>query len=729
MSRLLLVSNRLPVTVTRKEGKLSVAPSAGGLATGLRRPHEELRGLWFGWPGDCVGSEREDRQAVQRELASLRAVPLFLKSSEIKRYYQGFSNGVLWPLFHYLLGQIPLRSKDWEVYRSVNERFAVLVAEHYQPGDLIWIHDFHLLLLPGMLRSRLPDATIGFFLHIPFPSYEIFRLLPWRDELLRGMLGADLIGFHTPAYLRHFASSVLHILGLEVDVDHLWLEGRQVKLGAFPMGIDAAGFSALARDPEVIRKSEALREDYPGAKIVLGIDRLDYTKGIPRRLLAFERLLEREPSLRGQVRLIQVTVPSRLQVDAYKSFRRRVDGLVGRINGRYGTVDSTPIHYLMQNFSQREIAAMYRAADVMLVTPLRDGMNLVAKEYVACREAEDGVLVLSEFAGAASQLAEALHANVYDIDGLASTLHRALTMPPEEQKDRMRRMRETVAGSDVHRWVSSFLEALEDTMSVRAQTGHRPRLSPPQVIEELLDRVRGAPRLALFLDYDGTLFPFVSKPEWAVPDAELLDLLKRLAARPRTEVHLVTGRDRDQVARWFSALPVYLHAEHGLWSRWEPGGSWTTLKHLDVSWKEKVLPMLRDFARRTLGAEVEEKEASLVWHYRQADPVFGNQQAKELQLHLQEMLSNEPVRVCGGERIVDVRSYEMHKGTVIARYLEKVRDPGLLVAMGDDRTDEDLFAAVPPEGVTIHVGPTPSQAAIRLRDPGVARAFLSELLK
>lgn len=728
MGRLLLVSNRLPVTVSNDLGCLVVTPSSGGLATGLRGPHERGDGLWFGWPGNIDNRQRSIRAEIRRALAAHRAVPLFLNRTEVTRYYDGFANGVLWPLFHYLLDRVPLHARDWTSYRTVNERFAALVIAQYRPGDLIWIHDFHLLLLPRLLRDRIPDATIGFFLHIPFPSSEVFRLLPWREEILQGMLGADLIGFHTAGYLRHFAASVMQVLGLEVEVSEVGIDGRRVQLGAFPMGIDASALSTLADDAEVLQEVQAIHAKCSESQIILSVDRLDYTKGIPRRLLAFERLLESESAFRGRVRLMQVAAPSRLEVGAYRAFRRQVDGLVGRINSKHTLSGSVPIHYLMQGFAQRQLVAMYRAADVMWVTPLRDGMNLVAKEYIASRNNEDGVLVLSEFAGASTQLAEALHVNPYDVDGQAAAIKRALTMPIDEQRDRMRKLRRCVEQENVHRWVASFIEALGETPARRARSGWFPQAGSEAVVQEVSKRIRSAERVVLFLDYDGTLVPFVFDPDGALPDGDLLELLGALARRPGTEVHLVSGRRKAQMEEWFGMLALGLHAEHGLWSRWTGGGEWTRVAGASMPWKEKVLPLLQEFARRTPGTRIEEKDISLVWHYRRADPEFGSLQAKELRLHLLEMLSNLPVRILGGDKIVEVRSYEVNKGMVVFGWRGRGAEGTLCVAMGDDATDEDMFAALPDSDVTVHVGVSQTVAKVRLKGVGQARSFLRAIL-
>ncbi|MCI0569871.1 MAG: bifunctional alpha,alpha-trehalose-phosphate synthase (UDP-forming)/trehalose-phosphatase [Myxococcaceae bacterium] len=725
MSRLLLVSNRLPVTVKLESGQVQVARSAGGLATGLSGPHEQSQGLWLGWPGDVTRLGPTQVADLESRLLDLRCVPLYLTAAEVNRFYEGFSNRVLWPLCHYMLDRIPLHSRDWEVYRRVNQRFADKVAEHHQPGDTIWVHDYQLMLVPRMLRERLPDARIGFFLHIPFPSSEVFRTLPWREEVLRGLLGADLVGFHTPSYVRHFATSLLRLLGLEVDGDEVHDEGRTVRLGAFPMGIDAREFERLAETPAVLAEAGNLRVRNPELKLVLGVDRLDYTKGIPRRLLSFERLLEREPSLRGKVRLIQVAVPSRTGVEDYARYREQVDELVGRINGTYGTVNHTPIHYLYRSIPQNTLVALYRGADVMYVTPLRDGMNLVAKEFVASRPDGDGVLVLSEFAGVAGELADALKVNPYDVEGMARALHEALHMPEAERRSRMGRMRARVLEHDVHRWVHGFLGALKAVTAPEEAPAARP--ATREELAALVSRLRKAPARVLLLDYDGTLVPLQPRPEMAAPTPELLSILGAVARVPGTFVHVVSGRPRTVLEEWLGQLPVGLHAEHGLWSRLSPDAPWEMIADLDLSWKPRALQLMRQYADRTPGALVEEKTASVAWHYRLADPEFGVQQARELRMHLAELFTASGLEVLPGNKIVELRPRGVHKGRIVERVRACTPADALLVAFGDDRTDEDLFAALPEGAVAVAVGQRPSRAKVRLRDPAAVLNLLRAL--
>jgi trehalose 6-phosphate synthase/phosphatase len=467
VGRVLLVSNRLPVTVRLDGGAIEVERRTGGLAASLSGPHQRSGGLWIGWPGETGALDDKAREVLASRCKALRLVPVSLSKEEVRDYYERYSNGVLWPVFHYFLGEAPLHVRDGQAYERVNERFAEAIAEVWRPGDVVWVQDFQLLRVPALLRKRIPHARIGFFLHVPFPATDVFRTLPDRAALLEGMLASDLIGFHTSGYARHFTSAVEAILGARIGPDSVWWNEREVRIGAFPMGVDATAFGRKAIGADVDARVRDIRGADHGGRVLLGIDRLDYTKGILRRLLSFERLLQLHPELRGKVRMIQVAVPSRTNVDAYQDFRAEVDRIAGRINGAFATARWTPVHYLYRSLSEQEVIDLYRAADVMLVTPLRDGMNLVAKEFVASRIDGDGVLLLSEFAGAASELPDAVLVNPYDVDGVADALVYALTLPEEERRARMRGLRSRVTRWDAARWASSFLESMESSCLAR----------------------------------------------------------------------------------------------------------------------------------------------------------------------------------------------------------------------------------------------------------------------
>ncbi|TFG62908.1 MAG: bifunctional alpha,alpha-trehalose-phosphate synthase (UDP-forming)/trehalose-phosphatase [Nitrospirales bacterium] len=733
MGRLIIVSNRLPVTVSITDSQIEIQPASGGLATGVRGPHEKFGGIWIGWPGDTSSFTGGQRVTLKSELSQMRLVPCELSTEEVESYYNRFSNGVHWALFHYLHDRIPLTISDWESYRAVNEKFADLVAANYEPGDTIWVHDYQLALVPALIRERIPKAKIGYFLHIPFPATETMRLLPWRKEFLLGLLGADVVGFHTLSYARHFANSLIHILGLTPNVDYVRFEGRMVKIGAFPMGVDAKGLSELASRPEISRAAQQIREENHAEYLFLGVDRLDYTKGIPRRLLAFERMLEKNPDLHGKVCLIQLAVPSRTQVSEYEAFAASVNQLVGRINGAFSTASSVPVHYLYRNVPIEELVALYRAASVMLVTPLCDGMNLVSKEYVASRVDEDGVLVLSEFAGAASELGDALIVNPYDIDEMADTFKRAIELPELERKARMRALRGVVSDYDVHTWADSFVEELLGSSNDLGFT--EPRLVGTEEKEEILRVLSGTEQNLLLLDYDGTLVPFAVRPEWATPDSQLLSLLHDLGKNQKFAVHIVSGRPKEFLEECFKDIPVNLHAEHGLWSRLNEG-EWIANYSGDDLWKGKAIGILKQFCRRTPGSIIEEKSASLAWHYRRCDAEFGEWQSRELKIHLTHVLSNVPVSILSGDHVIELQPHQASKG-VIASGLVSSSVPSLsatggnpvgVICAGDDETDEAMFAALPSRAITIHVGNKVTCARFRIQNHFAMRRLLEQLL-
>jgi trehalose 6-phosphate synthase/phosphatase len=431
--RTLIVSNRLPMTARIEDGEALLQPSDGGLATGLRGVHEREAGLWIGWSGLTDRASLSAHRAVTHSLRDLGALPVPLSEEEVVGYYRGYSNGTLWPVLHGCLRQPLVADRDWELYRAVNERYADVVAQHLCAGDRVWIHDFHLMLLPRLVRDRCPGARIGFFLHTPFPPAESFATLREASELLEGVLGADLIGFHTCDYGRDFTAAVQLVQGHAAASDETEADARQPNVFTCPMGIDVPFFAAWARKPAVITEAARIRGDGEGPLFV-GVDRLDYTKGIAERLEAFERLLELEPKLRGHARLVQVAVPSREDAGGYAENRRMVETLVARINHRYA--GWSPVEYRYGRVDTATLVALYRAADVMLVTPLCDGMNLVAKEFVACRDDEDGVLVLSSRAGAAAELHAAVLTDPGVLDDLVRAYRAALEMSAVERRVR-----------------------------------------------------------------------------------------------------------------------------------------------------------------------------------------------------------------------------------------------------------------------------------------------------
>jgi trehalose 6-phosphate synthase/phosphatase len=730
--RLVIASNRLPFTVSFDSGQPRFAPSAGGLTTGLwsylnrsrADPAKRLDFLWVGWPGANVAPEQE---AAVREFGQthFNAFPVFLPEESMDRFYLGFCNRTLWPLFHYFTTLARFEEDDWKEYERVNHAFASALAEVLQPGDILWIHDYHLLLLPRLVRERFPRTPIGFFLHIPFPSYEVFRLLPrpWRGEIIEGLLGASLIGFHTHDYTRDFLTSVLRTSGYEHHLGDLTLGDRVVKVDTFPMGVDFEHFAQTAALEETNASVEAMRSKFPGQKVIFSVDRLDYTKGILNRLRGYDLFLKNHPEWHGKVVFIVSVAPSRIGVHSYQAMKQEVEETVGRIVGAHGNVNWTPLIYQFRNLSFNEIVPLYRLCDVALVTPLRDGMNLVAKEFIASRPDQTGVLILSEMAGASKEMGEALLINPFHLNDFARALQQALTMPVEEQVRRNQFLQDRLRRYDVNRWADEFVQALLATEKIEA--ARSARLLTGKVSGALLKRYRSTGKRVLFLDYDGTLVPFAQTPRLARPDSELLELLSKLGADSRNDVVIVSGRSRRDLEEWFGLLPVALMAEHGVWLR-QKSGEWSMLKNITAEWKDRVRPILQLYVDRLPGALLEEKDFSLAWHYRRADPDQARVRAQELLDTLADYTRNIDVQVLEGRKVIEVRPSGVNKGAAAQEWL---RDGAadFILGIGDDWTDEDLFRALPPEACSVRVGVANTAAHYYLSSHTAVRRLLGEL--
>ncbi|SNR59282.1 bifunctional alpha,alpha-trehalose-phosphate synthase (UDP-forming)/trehalose-phosphatase [Hymenobacter mucosus] len=724
MSRTIIVSNRLPTKVLRTEESLTFQPSEGGLATGLGSIYREKGNVWVGWPGLFVEDPAEE-QHITEQLQQDSMAPVFLTEAEIRDFYEGFSNSTLWPTFHYFSQYATYEQAHWEAYVAVNEKFCQAVLALAGPDDTIWVHDYQLLLLPEMLRRARPECTIGFFLHIPFPSYEMIRVLPWRAELLQGMLGADLIGFHTFGYMRHFLSAVSQLLGYSSQNGQIETPSRTVLVDAFPMGIDYQRYETTAASAEAKRHEAEYREALREVRVILSIDRLDYTKGIAQRLRAFEVLLQRYPEWREQVSLIMLVVPSRDQVAQYAALKEEIDELVGRINSQYRTITWNPIHYFYRSFPLEELSSLYRLAEVALVTPMRDGMNLVAKEFIASKADQRGVLILSERAGAARELSDAIIINPTDTNQLAEAMHEALVMPEEEQVQRMAALQSLVRQYNVFAWTKLFMDRLQYS-KIKQLTLATETLSTAPLMQ-LREEFEAAESRLLLLDYDGTLAPFNPLPQRAQPDAELLLLLQSLTANPRNRVVIISGRDRGTLQKWLGHLPVDFIAEHGVWLR-AAGDDWSLFQALNNNWKQDIRPILEMYVARTAGSFIEDKEYSLVWHYRRADVELGAVRARDLLSHLTFMTSNTDLQVLEGNKVIEIKTAGINKGTAAARWVSQY-NPDFILALGDDRTDEDTFRAMPAEAYTVKVGSSPrSQARYHLASTQEVRRLLRSLL-
>jgi trehalose 6-phosphate synthase/phosphatase len=721
MGKTIIVSNRLPVKITQENEDYELKVSEGGLATGLGSVYKEGNNIWIGWCGLDV--PKIDEKNIKEKLNKENLAPVFLSEEEIRLYYEGFSNETLWPIFHYMSTYAQYEQSYWDSYQNVNEKFKAAVLALAEPDDVIWIHDYQLLLLPGLLREQLPDATIGFFQHIPFPSYELFRLIPWRATLLEGMLGADLIGFHTYDDVRHFTSSATRVLPVQTSANVIHKEDRNITIDAFPMGIDAKKFSDLPKTPEVIAIKEQYANILGDTKIILSIDRLDYSKGILQRLLAFEKILVENQKYIEQICLHMIVVPSRDTIPQYAELRDNIDKLVGNINARFRTSSWNPIQYFYRSFPIEELSALYNKSHICLVTPMRDGMNLVSKEYIASRTDNTGVLILSEMAGASKELIEALIVNPNNLEELSDAIIQGLEMTTEEQVNRMKSLKQTVTKFDIKHWVKIFMDQLKEVKTT--EKSRRARHVNKDLLVEFGTTMNAAKKRALFLDYDGTLVGFKPNIDEASPDEDVYKLITKLSNDDRNQVVIISGRKYETLEQWFGHMPVDLIAEHGAWKK-TYGATWEETPNLSNKWKENVRPMLESYSDRTPGSFIEEKKYSLAWHYRKVEKGLGEQRANELVSNMRYLTREKGLQLLPGNKVVEVKNAEINKGKATLDYLYN-KEFDFILAMGDDHTDEDIFEAIHEIAITIKIGSSISEATYYLRNVEEARNLLNSL--
>lgn len=722
MPKLIIVSNRLPVTIDRKQGELIYFPSAGGLATGLNSLDDSLDRKWVGWPGKAI-NEAWEQESIRNDLKGDGLVPVFLSDEEIENFYGGFSNKVIWPHFHYFTQYTDYTHDEyWAAYEDVNRKFAETIAPLIEEGDTVWVHDYQLMLLPGMIRKDHPTVAMGFFLHIPFPSYEIFRILPWREEILNGVLGSDLIGFHTFGYMRHFLSAAYRIGGYEHQFGRMEIEGRKVNVDVYPMGIDYEKYAFHEPDKDDANV-QAIMNISRGLRIVMSVDRLDYSKGIPQRIRAIGRFLGAHPEYTRQVSFVMLVVPSRDSVDQYQELKHEVETLVGEVNGKYGTFDWTPIKYFYRSLSFGSLNALYQRADVALITPLRDGMNLVAKEYIASKEKSmRGVLILSEMAGAANELTDAITVNPQDSEEMVKALDQALSMSAEEQELRLSKMQERLRKYNVSNWAAAFMKDLKKlTMPTES---NKVNLIDSEVMTNMIEEYRKSKNRLLMLDYDGTLMGFNPDPQAVSPDPELLELLDLLATTEGNTLIINSGRDHITLEKWLGHLGTDMAAEHGVWQRRK--GKWQQAPGMTNAWKERVMEVLDGMVERTPGSFIEEKEYSLAWHYRKADKELGAKRVREFREVLSYLTSNLDLQVLEGHKVVEIKNAGVNKGKAAASWVRE-NDFDFAITIGDDHTDEDTFKAMPEGAYTIKVGQGATEARYQVSSVKKVRKLLNKL--
>ncbi|MBI3486028.1 bifunctional alpha,alpha-trehalose-phosphate synthase (UDP-forming)/trehalose-phosphatase [Candidatus Daviesbacteria bacterium] len=730
--RYLIVSNRLPFTVTQTDKKLEFKNSSGGLVSSInsffdhgKKTSSSTDYLWIGWPGNLSADAFKQ---LKPKFKSKKSLPISLPTETFENFYEGFCNKIIWPLFHYFPTYTVFNVKYWKEYEKVNQIFADEILKILKPADVIWIHDYHLMLLPNLIRQKSPDVKIGFFLHIPFPSYEVFRLLPskWRISLLKGILGADLVGFHTFDYTQYFYRCMLRILGYEHSFGKVSVGDRVVRIETFPLGIDYQKFSSASSDREIKKQKRKLIQNFAHKKIILSLDRLDYTKGVINRLKAYELFLEKNPRWLKKVVLVLVTIPSRTEVEQYQIMKQQIEELVSNINGHFASLDWTPISYQYKSLNFKELIALYGISDVALVTPLRDGMNLIAKEYIASKqEDEDAVLILSEMAGSSKELTEAILVNPNSKEEIAEAIKQALDMPRRDQKKHLDKMQDHLQKFDVVKWGEDFMKTLD--LVKLEQFKLKNKFSLSSVHKKLLTDFYGAKRRLILLDYDGTLVPYFKRPNLAKPSREVLKLLKEIINEKRNELVLFSGRDRKVMFEWFGKLNIGFVGEHGLLFK-EKWVDWKLIKPLNTSWKSKATSILQLYVDQLPGSFIEEKEHSLAWHYRLSDPELASVKTKELIDDLVSFISNTDLQILHGSKVIELKNSTVNKGTAAAQFLNR-ENFDFILSIGDDGTDEDVFLNLPEQAYSIKVGTGQTNAKFQVSNHQKVVELLKELVK
>ena len=705
--RLIIVSNRLPYQVVEEGDELLFRQSSGGLVSAItsyaeNEETDRFSGkIWMGIP-DFSKEKWEKLSDTRQGELDFDLIPVFVPDRIYNSYYNGFANSVIWPLFHYFPSYANYKEENFDAYRRVNEAFADKVAAVAGENDVIWVHDYHLFLLPGLLRKRKPELKIGFFLHTPFPVFEIFRLMPrkWKTDILEGLLGADLIGFHTIEYRRYFLEAVRMVLNVENEFGYIYYGNRVVKADLFPVGIDFEKFRSATEDPTIIELKNKVRKSFKDQKIIFSLDRLDYTKGVMQRLSAFEKFLEMYPDWNQKVVMLLNVIPSRDKLLKYKERKTMIEQKISSINGKFSSYTWQPIVYFYQHLDFNNLASLYQASDVALITPIRDGMNLIAKEYVASKGSDPGVLILSELAGAADELSEALLINPTDVTDMADAIQQALVMPQEEQRFKMTLMQKRLIDYNVNRWVNEFFSELHAVKKLQQERCSV--LLSDTVKNKIITDIENAEKRLFFFDYDGTLIPFSKFPSQAEPNAEVLKFLSELADDERNTVVIISGRDSVTLSKWLGSLRIIIVAEHGAMIRY-PGQEWQQLAEMRTGWEKNILSVMEIFTRRCNGSFVEEKQFSVAWHYRNVPRQLGFSKSRELIQHLSNILANTPLQVIDGNKVVEVRIANTNKGHVARKIFNELQ-PDFALVLGDDKTDEDMFRELQNDAVTIKIG-------------------------
>lgn len=727
VKRRVIVSNRLPIHYDTTKKKYVI--STGGLVSSLLGVTWQEPVMWLGVTADDCNAD--ELSAALKTNSDIKIVPIIVPQKLYDPYYNRFCNGVLWPLLHYETDSVVWDMDSWQKYQEVNRIVAAAIIKYTSPNDdLLWIHDFHLMLTTSYLRAKRKNQGIGFFLHVPFPSYEIFRQLPFRSTILKSLLSCDLIGFHDYSYLMHFAQTVHYVLGIPSNFNRIYTKGRNVNLGVYPVSIPTLTINRAARSKKVREIYGEYKKRFENKKLILGVDRLDYIKGIDLKLDIFNSFLNKYEEYRGRISLLQVVVPSRIDVPAYRQLKETIEGRVGYINGNWGKADYVPVYYIYNSVQFNELLALYQLSDCLLVTSKRDGMNLVALEYVAAQtSARPGQVLLSEFAGAISIMPNAIAINPWHVDKTTDRLYQALKEPAEVVSARNAQMLEYLKNYTGSDWANSFMQDLSKTAQQSeklVETINVNTRKPPAVIE----KIKAGTSRFLFLDFDGTLVPIQSNPGQVSIAEELLHLLAELQKNSGFTVVIVSGRDRKFLWRQFAGRDFILVAEHGA-EFYEPQRKkWRSLVISPKdSWLPLALQMMKYYHSRVPGSFIEKKEYSVCWHYRDSPAFYASYQARKLTEELEFCLANFPAVVTSGKKIVETKAIEASKGAFTIWFSKNYvhATDSVIVAIGDDLTDEELFRALRPTDIPIKVGIEETKAKYRLKEQKEVLTFLKLL--
>jgi trehalose 6-phosphate synthase/phosphatase len=708
----IIVSNRLPVSVKKENGELVFSPSLGGLATGLSSYFNANKDtLWIGWPGIASdGLTDREKQVISDNLIEQNLVPVFLTQKQIDEFYNGFSNSLLWPVFHGL--RIRKHSAEevkswWQAYKAVNKKFLEAVISESSAKSQVWVHDYQLILLPEMIRKEKPESSVGFFLHIPFPLATQLDKLPQAKSLLKGLLGSDLIGFHTDGYVTNFVDCTKYWYMGDHIGDTINYNSRYIRVAQFPMGIDYEKFAAASKLRLVRDLANKYERKYRNLKVIASVDRLDPSKGLAERLRAYDKFLEDYPKHRGKVTFVMVAAPSRTNIVEYKDLAKRLDRLAFEINLKYSTRKWRPLEYINKPIPFEHVNALFKIADIAFITPIKDGMNLTAKEFIASNK-RNGVLILSNTAGAADELNDAIIVNPKSQAELSHALEEAMHMNKKELQSRLKRMRSIISTNTVESWAKSFVDALDQPLP---GTPHITRALNTKNANRLTHAYAQAKKRLIMLDYDGTLVPFSREYKDVDPPGKVYKLLEKLSNDPKNEVVLISGRGSSDLDKWFGSLKINLVAEHGASIRTK-NAKWQTIDVIDSSWKKTIIPILEKYAEQVPGATVEVKPHSLVWHYRETSPYLSQKYSVILKRVVKPMLKKSKLDILQGNKIIEIKNPSINKGSAALRWLKHPYD--FIFFTGDDATDEELFAVLPLTAYSVKVGRGLTKALFRV---------------